>query len=156
MGRPFSSVYFSPDRGAADTLIGFIDRATATLDCAVYSITHDGIAEALIRAHGRGVKVRVLMDKTQAGGQYADDEKLEAAGIPVLRDRTSGLMHHKFAICDYDVGGQYAVATGSFNWTRSADETNSENFLIIRLKHVVEDYQREFDRLWEIHSPDEP
>ena len=72
MGR-YASVYFSPNQGADDTVIGFIDRCEKTLDVAVYSITHDDIAAALIRAHQRGVRVRVLMDKTQAGNRYADD-----------------------------------------------------------------------------------
>lgn len=154
MGRSYSSVYFSPGRGAADILIGFLDRAEHTLDCAVYSITHDRIADALIRAHQRGVRVRVIMDKAQAGNAYADDEKLEAAGIPVRRDRKSGLMHHKFAICDAAYPNKYAAATGSFNWTASADERNAENFIIIRRKGTIDEFQEEFDALWLLHAPD--
>jgi len=80
MSSYFSS-YFSPKRGTADVIIGFIDRCETTLDIAVYSITHDQISESIIRAHNRGVKVRVLIDKSQAGNKYADDEKFEEAGI---------------------------------------------------------------------------
>jgi len=61
-------------------VIGFIDRCTTSIDAAVYSITHDGIADALIRAYVRGVQVRVLMDKAQAGNRYADDERMAAIG----------------------------------------------------------------------------
>jgi len=143
----YVSTYFSPDRGAADVVIGFIDRCTTHIDAAVYSITHDGISDALIRAHQRGVLVRVMIDKSQAGMASADDEKMEQAGIPVVRDSITGLMHHKFM-----VGDGMAVATGSFNWTASADTRNMENFVIIRLKYVVEEFQEEFDRLWVLNT----
>lgn len=147
MGK-YASVYFSPDRGSADVVIGFIDRCEATIDVAVYSLTHDDIAAALVRAHERGVKVRLLIDKTQAGSRYADDETLEAAGIEVRRDNQSGSMHNKFLL-----GDGMAVKTGSFNWTKNADERNAENFVILRLLYVVKEYQAEFDRLWELNVP---
>lgn len=147
----YVSTYFSPNRGAADVVIGFIDRCTTTVDAAVYSITHDGIADALIRARARGVRVRVLMDPTQAGLSYADDERMIEAGVSLLRDRVTGLMHHKFL-----VGDENAVATGSFNWTASADQRNMENFVIIRLKYVVRDFKAEFEKLWAMNSPITP
>jgi phosphatidylserine/phosphatidylglycerophosphate/cardiolipin synthase-like enzyme len=141
--RPYASVYFSPRRGTDDAVIGFIDRCDQTLDVAVYAITHDGIAEALIRAHQRGVTVRVIMDKLQASSRYADDEQLAAAGIPVKLGIPGGLMHWKTAI-----GDSQAVGTGSFNWTASAEERNAENWLIVRLKYLIEAFQREFDAIW--------
>jgi phosphatidylserine/phosphatidylglycerophosphate/cardiolipin synthase-like enzyme len=147
MGR-YASVYFSPDRGSADVVIGFIDRCVETIDAAVYSMTHDGIAAALVRAQERGVKVRFLIDKTQAGSRYADDEKLEAAGIEVRRDNQSGSMHNKFLI-----GDGVAVKTGSFNWTKNADERNAENFVVLRLLYIVAEYQAEFDKLWDLNVP---
>ena len=147
MGR-YASVYFSPRRGAADQVIGFIKRCDTYIDAAVYSITHDEIAQALIEAHQRGVKVRVLMDKSQAGMRWADDEKMEAVGIPVRRDIKSGSLHHKFVIGDAN-----AVATGSFNWTKNADQRNAENFVILRLKYVIQEFQDEFEALWELNAP---
>jgi phosphatidylserine/phosphatidylglycerophosphate/cardiolipin synthase-like enzyme len=147
----YVSTYFSPGRGAADVIIGFIDRCTETIDAAIYSLTHDAIAEALIRAVQRGVKVRVLTDYMQATSQYADDEKLGAAGVQVRVDNQNGAMHNKFLI-----GDSFAVKTGSlgsFNWTKNANERNAENFVIIRLKYAVAAYQVEFDRLWELNAP---
>ena len=139
----YVSTYFSPDRGTKDVVIGFINRCETKLSVAVYSITHDEIVDALITAHQRGVQVRVLMDKLQASNRYADDEKLEAAGIPVKTGGTSGLMHNKFLI-----DGERAVGTGSFNWSVNADERNAENFVIIRLKYTVASFAEEFEKLW--------
>ena len=162
MGR--IKTYYSPADRAGGHVIGFIDYITLEhlpsvlrggipgypkLDVMVYSLTHDGIADALIRAHQRGVKVRVLVDKVQASSRYADDEKLEAAGIDVRRDTQRGLMHHKVAIENGRV-----VGLGSFNWTKSADETNAENWNVIQYVYVAERYQKEFDRLWELNTPE--
>lgn len=141
----YVSTYFSPNRGGAKTIIGFIDRCNKTIDAAVYSITHDKISDALIRAHRRGVAVRIITDKTQAAGKWSDDERIEEAAIPVKRGgyHWRGSMHNKFII-----GDDSAVGTGSFNWTKSADKRNAENFVIIRLYYVVREYNKEFDKLW--------
>ena len=139
----YVSSYFSPKRGAADTVAGFIDRCTDTIDAAVYSITHDEISEALVRAKARGVQVRIIIDNLQAANKYADDEHLLEHGISLIRARQSGCMHNKFII-----GDKKSVGTGSFNWTKNADTRNRENFVIIRLRYVVQEFQREFDAMW--------
>lgn len=148
MARPYVSTYFSPNRGSADVVIGFIDNCHKSIDAAVYAITHDGIADALMRAHQRGVKVRVLMDYQQSSSKYADDERMEAGGVPVRRDTQRGLMHHKFM-----VGDGKAVATGSFNWTKGAERRNAENFVIIRLSYTVAEFQQEYEAIWAANDP---
>jgi len=144
----YVSVYFSPNRGAAEVIIGFIDRCVETIDVAIYALTHDDIADALLRAQARGVRVRVLMDKTQAGSKYADDEKLAAGGVEVRLDNQTGIQHNKFLI-----GDGVSVKTGSFNWTVNADERNAENFVVLRLKYVVKAFAAEFESLWEQNAP---
>ena len=129
----YISTYFSPNRGGADVLIGFINRCNVSIDAAVYCITHDGICDALIAAHKRGVAVKVITDK------------IREAKIPLVLGGTAwrSSMHNKFVI-----GDSSAVGTGSFNWTKSADKRNNENFVIIRLSYVVREFQKEFDSLW--------
>jgi mitochondrial cardiolipin hydrolase len=142
--------YFSPSRDAVREVIGFIRRCETTLDVAIYSLTHDEITAELLAAHERGTVIRLLIDKTQAGNQYADDEQLEAAGVQIRRDRKGGLMHAKYAL---DAGK--AVALGSFNWTRSAEIKNVEHLSIIRLQYVVKEFQSHFDTIWELNAPPE-
>jgi len=149
---PYVSTYFSPNRGADDTTIGFIDHCTTFVDVAIYALTHNDIADALIRAHRRGVKVRILIDSLQAKNAYSDDEALEATGIVVRRDTMSGIMHHKFMVGDSRDGGM-AVQTGSFNFSKNAAQRNSENFVVIRLQYVAKTYRQEFERLWEENAP---
>ena len=141
----YVSSYFSPNRGTADVIIGFIDRCHKTLAIAVYAITHDSIVDAILNAKKRGVHVRVITDTTQSRGKYSDDERLEEGLVEVHRVGAGWRrsMHNKFVI-----GDGKAIGTGSFNWSKNADQHNNENFVIIRLGYVVRDFQREFKRLW--------
>ena len=144
----YFDTYFSPNGGAADYIVSFINKATKTLDIAVYSLTHDKISQAIIEAHKRGVEIRILTDALQAKGADSDDELLEGSGIPLRRDTQPGLMHHKFAISD----GK-ALGFGSFNWSVNAETRNMENWNVCRLKYVVKNYQNEFEKLWEMNKP---
>lgn len=143
--RNYVSTYFSPNRGAIDVIVGFINRCNKTIIAAVYSVTHKSIIDALINAHNRGVKVRLLTDALQAEGQHSGDEALLAAGVELRVGKKTGLMHHKFM-----VGDSTAAATGSFNWTVRADERNAENFVVIRLKYVINDFEEEFEKQWDL------
>lgn len=147
----YADVYFAPYNGALESVIGFINRCNHTLDIAVYSITHDDISNAIIDAHNRGVKVRVIIDAAQAGLSSADDEKMEKAGIEVRRDVESGLMHHKLAIGDSNTSAR-AVGIGSFNWTLSAATRNRESWCVVRLSYIVAECQSEFNRVWEANK----
>ena len=53
-------------------------------------------------------------------------------------------MHHKYAVFD-----QKTTLTGSYNWTRSADKHNDENFLITGEASINRAYLGHFDRLWD-------
>ncbi len=144
----YFDTYFSPKGGAVDYIIKFINKTQVDLDIAVYSLTHDQIANAIIDAKNRGVKIRILVDSLQAKGLGSDDDLLESNGVDLRRDTQSGLMHHKFAISD-----QKALGFGSFNWTLNAETKNMENWNVCRIKYVIENYQREFEKLWDINKP---
>lgn len=144
----YFDTYFSPKGGAADYIIKFIKKTEKTLDIAVYSLTHDEITSALIEAHGRGVLIRILTDALQSKGASSDDETLESSGILLRRDTQPGLMHHKFAISD-----GLALGFGSFNWSLNAELRNMENWNVCRLKYVIDSYQKEFEKLWQLNKP---
>lgn len=122
----------------------FIAKAQHHLDIAIYSLTHDALIEPIADAYRRGVQIRIVMDKAQSKNAWSDDERYRNLGVPLRLDGDAGLMHHKFAIRDRSM-----VLTGSFNWTDGALRRNRENFLIIRMPHIVESYQEEFERVWE-------
>ena len=112
-------------------------------------MTHDGIRDAILRAHERGVAVRIMTDYLQASNKYADDETFFKAGIPIVRGIRSYQMHNKFVLGDAHNPEVSAMATGSFNWSVNATEKNNENFVVIRRQETIDEFQVEFDYLWE-------
>lgn len=136
-----TKVYFSPEDRCDEVIIEYIKQAKNTVDIAIFSLTRDEIAETIIETHKRGVKIRVIIDKQQAGLKNADDEKLEDAGIPLIRDTHSGFMHNKFAVIDKKI-----VLTGSYNWTDNATFRNDENLVV--LDDVGKIYSDKFEQLW--------
>jgi len=131
-----------------DKLIGYIDAAQSTIDLAVFETNLTPVAEALIRAHARGVAVRWITD--DENGIDADDEAgrgqfalLEAAGIPVRDDLRSAFMHNKFILIDGRI-----LWTGSMNLTTNDVFRNNNNVVVLDSPAAVAIYEREFEEMW--------
>jgi phosphatidylserine/phosphatidylglycerophosphate/cardiolipin synthase-like enzyme len=92
-----------------------------------YSFTSTPIAKALVEAHKRGVKVEAILDKSQRTEKYSSATFLANSVIPTFIDARHAIVHNKIIVLDRDT-----VITGSFNFTRAAEEKNAENFLIIK------------------------
>lgn len=140
-------VYFPPYKDSHLPIIELYDSAEKYIHLSIYSLTKDEIAQALIKAHKRGVEVKVLIDKAQAGNQYADDELMESEGIEVRRDKKSGMMHNKFCVID-----DIIVYTGSYNHTKNATINNDENYIIIKDIGLAHIFETQFQKLWEKHK----
>lgn len=154
-GGAYATPYFSPNKNSNQISIGFMRRCSHFLDIAVYSITHEEIGQAIIEAHQRLKRVRVVMDKAQAMGRYSRYNDLRAAGVPCIHDTQSGLMHLKIALDYGRKKGRLdsrAVLLGSYNWTKSATERNRENQLILRIKKVVMGHILTFEEIWEANG----
>jgi phosphatidylserine/phosphatidylglycerophosphate/cardiolipin synthase-like enzyme len=142
---PASEVYFSPNGGARQRLVRAIEESRRTIDIAVYSFTASELAEALYAAKARGVRIRVLVDRerAEAGGSGIRGLRLNGITVRSLGVPEQSLMHHKFAVFD-----ERLVATGSYNWTNSAEHANYENLVVLEEPAVVARFQQEFRRLW--------
>jgi phosphatidylserine/phosphatidylglycerophosphate/cardiolipin synthase-like enzyme len=119
-------VYFSPKGGATDAVVGALNRATNSVLVQAYSFTSAPIAKALVDAHRRGVKVQVILDHSQRTEKYSEADFLRNNGIPTLIDARHPIAHNKIIIID-----DYIILTGSFNFTKAAEEHNAENLLLI-------------------------
>ena len=141
-------VFFTPSLDCENQIISYIDNAKETIDAAVYAINNDAIVDSLIRAYERGVKVRILTDRVQAGQKSSKVSVLEQKGIPLRRHKRYRIQHDKFAVFD----GKKAV-TGSYNWTNSASRKNAENCVFFARKNkTVGEYQERFDVLWRLNA----
>ncbi len=135
--------FFCPEDHCSQVVISWISKANVSIDLAMYSFTLDSIGDALIRAHSRGVRVRVIMEREQVN-RWSEYGRLRKAGIQVILDRNPAYMHDKFMVVDGKV-----VLTGSFNYTKHADTENDENLVIIISSRVARAYESEFEEMWE-------
>ena len=101
------------------------------------------IAKALVDAHTRGVKVQVILDKSQRTEKYSSADFVAHAGIPVQIDAAHAIAHNKVIVVDGKT-----VITGSFNFTKGAEEKNAENLLVIRSNELAAKYLEN----WQAHS----
>ena len=142
-------VYFSPRGGATEAIVQEIVAAKNKIQIQAYSFTSIPIAKALIDAKKRGVKVEVILDKTNFTDKYSAATFMFNSGIPVLIDDQHAIAHNKIMIID-----QQTLITGSFNFTSAAENKNAENLLVIKEnKPLVDKYIDNFEAHKEHSSP---
>jgi len=135
--------YFSPGNECTYRIIDLLTAAERTADICVFTIADDRLSSAILNAHKRRVRVRILTDNDKAFDAGSDIEQFRRAGIPVRADCGPDHMHHKFAVFDSRI-----LLTGSFNWTRSASEVNQENIIVSSDERLVAPFIKEFEALW--------
>ena len=143
-----TETYFcaEPHGVCSDVVASVIDSATSTVECAVYTFTEEVIADALVAAKQRGVQVWVVYESDQEASISAMAmivDKLKKAGVYVVSDGNSAIMHHKFVIAD-----GATLASGSFNYTNSANYKNDENLMVFHSPELAARFSAEFKRLW--------
>ncbi len=145
--RSVAECHFSPGEDCRNRLERLVRGAKKSVDVCVFTITDNFLARALVDVHQRGVVVRVITDDDKAEDRGSDAFDLERAGIPVALDHDPSHMHHKFAIFD-----RRLLASGSYNWTRSAFSENRENVLVTDDRRLVGGFCDEFEDLWKKFS----
>ena len=140
---PTLEVYFSPHGGCTDSIIRELNKAQNTVLVQAYSFTSAPIAKALLNAHKRGVKIEVILDKSQRTQKYSSATFLFNAGIPTKIDAKHAIAHNKVMVIDGET-----VITGSFNFTKAAEESNAENLLVIKDRKLAERYTKN----WQEHE----
>ena len=126
---------FAPESDCAAFAVQAIDRAQREILVGAYGLTTGaGIVEALLRAHQRGVEVKLIADKTTPCGRNSGIDPLASAGVPVWIDHSARIAHAKTMVIDSTV-----TLSGSYNWTRSA-AANSENLNLVASPVVAAAY----------------
>jgi len=126
---------FAPEQNCAAMAIGAIDAAEREILVNAYVLTIGcGIPPALIRAHNRGVDVRLIADCLAPCEQKEGIDPLAAAGIPVWIDAHARIAHEKALIIDRRV-----TVMGSYNFSADAAR-NSEDLNVVASPEVAETY----------------
>ena len=109
----YQDAFFFPNMANIKKMVGYIAKAKKSIDLAIFSFTNDDLANEILAAHKRGVKVRIITDDEAMKGKGADTQRMADGGIPCRTDSEERFhMHNKFMIVD-----KKFLVTGSFNWT---------------------------------------
>lgn len=130
-----AAVFFSPNGGAENAIVQSIDSAKVRIRMQAFLFSNKEITQALIRAHQRGVKVDVIIDKKMPKKKPNTTEDLLKTGVPTFFDTAHRTAHDKIIIVDDNI-----VLTGSFNFVKVAETKNGENLLILKSKPLAEEY----------------
>ena len=164
------SLYMGPpELGGPDdleaTIVAFIDRARDELCVAVQELEQASIAEALISARRRGVRVRVILERIYLGVDNPPDDPFGPGGeneenrrilvallrsdIDVSVDLNPATFHQKFIVRDPNgPSSRAAVLTGSTNFTPTGLHENLNHLVTVGGKRTSGVFAGEFDEMW--------
>jgi phosphatidylserine/phosphatidylglycerophosphate/cardiolipin synthase-like enzyme len=140
--------YFSPVDNVMDKLVAYVQGAQKSIRFMIFTYTDTNLANAMIARNQAGVDTEgVIEDRGASEGAMVP---LFCAKVPVKVDGNKYTMHHKVIVID-----ESTVITGSFNFTKSADQENDDNVLVIHNADLAKQYLQEFERVWGMgKSPD--
>lgn len=130
-------VCFTPGQQCTSLIVNTIDAANKSIYVQAYSFTASKIGDALIEAEKRGVKVFIILDKSQLKERNSQLTNVFNANIPIWIDNKVVIAHNKVMVIDDKI-----VITGSFNFTNSAQKRNAENLLIIENTELASKYYK--------------
>jgi phosphatidylserine/phosphatidylglycerophosphate/cardiolipin synthase-like enzyme len=133
--------FFAPADKVMDKLVAEVKTAKRSIKFMVFTYTHADLANAMIERAKAGVQVQGVIENR--GASQGALPALFCAKLPVKTDGNKYTMHDKVIIID-----DSTVITGSFNFTKSADESNDENVLIIRNSNVAAAFVQEFNKIY--------
>jgi phosphatidylserine/phosphatidylglycerophosphate/cardiolipin synthase-like enzyme len=136
-------LYFSPSDGTESKISNAIMSADSSVYFGLLSFTSDPIFSAINAKHTNGINdIRGIIDNVgDSGGEFYNLQAISE----VFDYNLSGLFHHKYSIIDsYSSSSDPITITGSHNWSRSANERNDENTLIIHDLSISNKYMQEF------------
>jgi phosphatidylserine/phosphatidylglycerophosphate/cardiolipin synthase-like enzyme len=118
---------FLPHGGATEAVVRELAAAKTQILVQAYAFPSAPIAHALVEAHKRGVKVLVVLDKSNQTARSSAATFLTNAGITTVIDDRHAIAHSRVMVID-----SATILTGSFNLTTAAKEKNAENLPVIK------------------------
>jgi len=128
-------------------ILDAIDHAQLLLRIKMFVFSDPPIMEAVIRAHRRGVKVRIMLNPTRRSGEKENDDsrqQLSDAGVEVIDTTpTFDLTHEKSMVVD-----DKSAWIMSLNWqTKNLTETR-DYAVVTSHRHEVEEIIECFEADW--------
>jgi phosphatidylserine/phosphatidylglycerophosphate/cardiolipin synthase-like enzyme len=133
---------FVPDEDCTALIVRSIEATKSELLVQAYGFTNAPIIQAVVNAKERGINVKIILDKMNEQKQYTAASFLRNHGIEPLIDDKVAIAHNKVMVLD-----RRNVITGSFNFTKAAQQRNAENVLfVVDVPQIAEAYARNWQR----------
>ncbi|NGX36013.1 MAG: Phospholipase D [Candidatus Anoxychlamydiales bacterium] len=144
-------IWLLPDfqNKALTRMLELIDKASSSIEIAMFTFTHPSLVEALIKAKNRGVKITLAIDfHSKNGVSRSAIEKLKKERIDIRSNQSLKLCHHKYILIDNQI-----LVCGSANWTKAAFTKNYDCFLILyNLNHPQKKFMKKLGRTIQLES----
>lgn len=139
-------VCFCPNGGIREQIMRRINLAKSSIDIGIFNWASKQLADSVVRAQKRGVRVKVVGDERKVQGKRSQTGYVAGKGIAtkLVAGRDKGNIQNKYAIFD-----ERLVLVDSYNWTDRAETLNCDNVMFLDDPAVVRKYQQEFARLCE-------
>src|ERR1700749_265600 len=146
-GSPMShSLIVLPEDSSAE-ILGAISQAKGTLSIKMFIFKDLSLLGEVIKAHARGVRVRVMLNPQRRNGKKENDETraaLTESGVEVKDSNPAfDLTHEKSMVVDDEI-----AFVQSFNWDSEAFLASRDYAIITSRKSEVADILACFDADW--------
>ena len=134
---------FSP--GAEAEVMALVESANESIDVEMYQFSYVPLADELIEAGERGVRVRVILEPRLDGDDnLVTERELREGGVSVRwASLEFGRTHSKTMVVDGKT-----VLVGSPNWSYNAMLRNRESAVVVGSSEVAGEFERIFEEDW--------
>jgi mitochondrial cardiolipin hydrolase len=136
--------YFSPYDDIHSAVVDRLSEATTSVKCSLYGITNISVTKTFKGLVGKGVTVKLCLDKTQSAGKYDTHQQLAKAGVEIVIKKTGVLEHNKFCVIDGT-----RVIMGSWNYSNNAQKQDNSMVDLSGCDAIVKEFSDAFERIYE-------
>ena len=112
-------------RSCTEAIVKELSNAKSELLIQAYSFTSKEIAEAIVKAHKKGIHVEIILDKSNKSAKYSAGDFTAHMGIITYIDDKHAIAHNKIMILDKET-----VITGSFLCGAPHKNDNAESIVM--------------------------
>jgi len=135
-------VHFSPKDTCGKYLTAVVNSANNDLTFGIYTFTDNSIANAILSKYNNNVTVRGVEDVLSTTySPYTTLSGPLGKDFIVYNGGSKSLYHSKNVVVDALMpSSDPQVATGSFNWTNAAENSNDENLIVVHDSIIANQY----------------
>ena len=153
-------IVFGPDQDIEKFVIDHIDSAEKEIYLMVFWLTWKPIADALLRAHHRNVRLRILLVRRSFEEKLIDKHPIKEVNVPeyvvssglqkkCLKRYDGELLHHKIVLIDGN-----KILTGTCNFFNASLTRHEEHYMLLESFDLYNVFKSRFEFLWENRAAD--